>query len=82
MTITLTNDQQKRLEREVAEGRFTSVEDAVRAAVENLLPVDTSDLAWAKPFLDEARASLAEGESHKIEDVFAESDVWLKQRGT
>lgn len=81
MTITLKHDQQKLLEREVAAGRFTSVEDAVRAAVDNLLPADASDLAWTKPLLDEARVSLARGESLSVEDVFAESDSWLKQRG-
>jgi antitoxin ParD1/3/4 len=63
MTITLTPDQQKWLEAEVAAGRIPSVEEAVRLAVDHLLmPVDTTDLSWAKPYLDEARAQIARGE--------------------
>ena len=63
MTITLTPEQQKRLEAEVAAGRFASVEEAVRIAVATFLaPIDTTDLSWAKPYLDAARAELARGE--------------------
>ncbi len=63
MTITLTPEQQKWLEAEVAAGRFVSVEEAVRQAVaEFMLSIDTSDLDWAKPYLDEARAEIARGE--------------------
>ena len=82
MTITLTPEQQKWLETQVAAGRFVSIEEAVRLAVaELMLPVDTSDLSWAKPYLDEARASLARGESLSPQEVFAETDAWLKKRG-
>jgi Arc/MetJ-type ribon-helix-helix transcriptional regulator len=82
MTITLTSEQQKWLEAEVAAGRFASVEDAVRLAVAELMtPIDTSDLSWAKPYIDEAYASLARGEGIPAEQVFAELDARLKQRG-
>jgi len=83
MTITLTPEQQKRLEAAVAAGRFASVEDAVRLAVDHLVLTDTDldDLAWAKPYLDEARASIARGESVPAQEVFAETDAWLKKRG-
>ena len=65
MTITLTPEQQKRLEAAVAAGQFASVEEAVRWAVDHfvLTDADLADLSWAKPYLDEARASLARGES-------------------
>lgn len=63
MTITLTPELQKRLEAEVASGRFASVEEAVRLAVADfLVPLDTSDLAWAQPYLDEARSQIVRGE--------------------
>jgi Arc/MetJ-type ribon-helix-helix transcriptional regulator len=81
MTITLTPAQQKRLEGEVAAGRYASVEEAVGAAVDALMPLALRDLSWAKPYLDEARASLARGEGVSAEEAFAETDAWLKSRG-
>ena len=83
MTITLTLKQQKRLEAAVAAGQFASVEEAVRYAVDHLVltDADRDDLSWAKPYLDEARASLARGESVSPEEVFAATDAWFKKRG-
>jgi Arc/MetJ-type ribon-helix-helix transcriptional regulator len=70
MTITLTPEQQQRLEAEVAAGRFASVEDAVRLAVAEFLSlVDKNDLSWAKPYLDEARAQFDRGEYVEYDDV-------------
>jgi Arc/MetJ-type ribon-helix-helix transcriptional regulator len=81
MNITLRPDQQKWLEDEVAAGRLTSVDDAVRRLVDRfLMPADADD-SWVKPYLDEARASLARGEGIPAERVFAETDEWLKKRG-
>ena len=82
MTITLTPKQQAWLEAEVAAGHFTSVEEAVQVAVAELMrPIDTTDLSWARPYLDEARGSLDRGEGIPAEQVFAEIDARLKQRG-
>jgi Arc/MetJ-type ribon-helix-helix transcriptional regulator len=83
MTITLTPAQQKRLEAAVAAGQFASVEEAVRFAVDHMVLTDTErdDLSWAKPYLDEARAQIARGETVSPEEVFAETDAWLKKRG-
>ena len=83
MTITLTPGQQKRLEAAVAAGQFASVEEAVRFAVDHLVLTDAArdDLSWAKPYLDEARAQIARGETISLEEVFAETDAWLKMRG-
>ena len=81
MTITLTREQQEQIEAEVAAGRFASVEEAVRIAVAHFfMPVDTSDLSWAKPYLDEARASFARDGGIPAEEVFKETDAWLRQR--
>jgi Arc/MetJ-type ribon-helix-helix transcriptional regulator len=82
MKITLTPVQQKWLKAEVAAGRYASVEEAARAAVDALMPPDLRDLSWAKPYLDEARASLARGEGVSAEEVFRETDARLKSRGS
>jgi antitoxin ParD1/3/4 len=80
MTITLTPEQQKWLEAEVAAGRIPSVEEAVRLAVDHLLmPVDTDDLSWAKPYLDEARAQVARGEYVTLEEFNAHVEKRLKE---
>ena len=83
MTITLTPGQQKRLEAAVAAGQFASVEEAVRFAVDHMVlaDIERDDLSWAKPYLDEARAQIARGETVSLEEVFAETDAWLKKRG-
>lgn len=83
MTITLTPGQQKRLEAAVAAGQFASVEEAVRFAVDHMVltGIEREDLSWAKPYLDEARAQIARGETVSLEEVFAETDAWLKMRG-
>ena len=81
MTITLTPEQQKWLEAAVAAGEFASIEEAVRCAVDRMVIDEFGDLSWAKPYLDEARASIARGETVSPEEVFAETDAWLKKRG-
>ncbi|MEJ0078554.1 MAG: hypothetical protein WDO17_24560 [Alphaproteobacteria bacterium] len=79
MTITLTPKQQAWLEAEVAAGHFDSVEEAVQIAVAELMrPVDTTDLSWAKPYIDEARASLARGEFVTLDEFNAHVDEKLK----
>ncbi len=81
MTITLTPEQQSWLEAAVAAGQFASVEDAVRCAVDRMVIEEYGDLSWAKPYLDEARAQIARGETVSAAEVFAETDAWLKKRG-
>jgi len=81
MTITLTPEQLRWLEQQVAGGRFESVEDAVKLAVSGLMAIDTDDLAWAKPLVDEARASLARGEGMPAQSVRTEIDTLLKSSG-
>jgi Arc/MetJ-type ribon-helix-helix transcriptional regulator len=63
MTVTLTPEQMHWLEEAVAGGRFPSVEEAVRAAVDGFI-VDHKygDLSWAKPYIDEARQQVARGD--------------------
>jgi len=81
MTITLTPEQLRWLEQQVASGRFESVEDAVQLAVSGLMAVDSDDLAWARPLVDQARGSIADGKGVSAEAVKAEVDAYLKSIG-
>jgi Arc/MetJ-type ribon-helix-helix transcriptional regulator len=62
MNIKLPAELQKWLEDQVAAGHFGSVDEALALAVADLMAADTGDLAWAKPYVDQARASLARGD--------------------
>src|SRR3954451_3920816 len=63
MTVTLTPEQMRWLEEAVAQGRFSSVEEAVAVAVVGLqTSLEQDDLSWAKPYLDEAEARIERGE--------------------
>jgi antitoxin ParD1/3/4 len=62
MNIKLPPEQQKWLEAQVATGQFTSVDEALALAVAELMSMHDDDFAWAKPYIDEARASVARGE--------------------
>lgn len=71
MSITLTREQQAWLEQQVADGALPSVEDGVRSAVADLMAIAQDDLAWAKPYVDEARQSIARGNVVSGEDFLA-----------
>jgi len=77
MTITLNPSQQKWLEEQVAAGRFASIEDAVAVAIAELMEIESGDLAWAKPYVDEARDAVARGEAVSIDDAVADVDAHL-----
>ena len=62
-TIKLTPPQEAWLEAQVAAGRLPSIDDAVRSAVADLMTISNDDLAWAKPYVDEARASVGHGDA-------------------
>lgn len=85
MTITLTPEQQSWLENQVAAGRFPSVEDAVRMAVADLKAAESAetdhDLAWAKPYVDEAREAVARGEFMTLDEYRARMTKRLEGLG-
>lgn len=68
MNVTLPPEQQKWLEAEVAAGRFGSVDEALAVAVADLIAIGNDDLAWTRPYVDRARASVANGEGVSGED--------------
>jgi hypothetical protein len=76
--INLTPEQQRWLEAEVAAGRLPSVEDAVRMAVADFKAINTDDLRWAKPYVDDARQSVARNEVVSGEEFLKGLDDRLK----
>jgi antitoxin ParD1/3/4 len=65
MTISLTPEQQAWIAAHVARGDFASVEDAARQLIDERIAEraveEGDDLAWAKPYVDEALAEVARG---------------------
>jgi antitoxin ParD1/3/4 len=75
MNITLSPDQKKWLEAQVGAGHFSSVDNALAVAVAELMAINYDDLAWAKPYVDEARAAVARGEVAALEDALTDIDA-------
>ena len=72
MNIKLPQEQQKWLEAEVAAGRLASIEAALAATVADLMAAEDGDFAWAKPYVDEARAAIAQGEQVTLDEFRSE----------
>ena len=70
MNISLPKEQLKWLEAEVAAGRFSSIDEAIAVAVADLKALSEDDLAWAKPYVDQARDSVARGDVISGEEFF------------
>jgi Arc/MetJ-type ribon-helix-helix transcriptional regulator len=74
MTITLTPEQQARLNAYVERGDFSSIEEAARQLLDESIAerdAEEDDLAWAKLYVDEALGEAAKGnvitrEEHEI----------------
>ena len=70
MNISLPIEQQKWLEAEVAAGHFSSIDEALAVAVADLKSLLEDDLVWAKPYVDQARVSVARGDVMSGEEFF------------
>lgn len=68
MQISLTPEQREWLEAKVAAGQFDSLEEAATAAIADSMAGEIDDMAWAKPYVDEARAAVARGDVLTIEE--------------
>ena len=68
MQISLTPEQREWLEAKVAAGQFGSLEEAAAAAIADSMAGEIDDMAWAKPYVDEARAAVARGDVLTIEE--------------
>ncbi len=78
MKITLPTEQQKWLEAQVAAGSFASIDEALAVAVADLMAIQNDDLAWAKPYVDQARASVARGDLLSGEEFFKRLNLRLE----
>jgi len=74
MNITLPREQQEWLEAQVKAGAYDSVEDAVASILAEHMQLDFDDLEWAKPLVEEARASAERGETMTLEEYRAMMD--------
>ena len=75
MSIRLKPETEEWLKIQVAEGRFSSIEDAVEALVADdraHAELDATDLSWAKPYIEEGLADLAAGRTVPAEHVYTE----------
>jgi antitoxin ParD1/3/4 len=72
MPITLTPEQEAWIQAHIASGDFASIEEAARQLIDDriaeLAAVDDDDMEWAKPLLEEARASIARGDVLTLEE--------------
>ena len=72
MTITLKPDQEAWIKTRVASGDFASIEEAAHQLIDEALVaralVENDDMAWAKPYVDEALAEVARGEEITLEE--------------
>jgi antitoxin ParD1/3/4 len=78
MNIKLPAEQQEWIEAQVAAGHFESVDQALAVAVAELMAIHSDDLAWAKPYVDQARASVARGDVMSGEEYFQRLDERLR----
>jgi antitoxin ParD1/3/4 len=68
MIVTLTPEHEAWLRARVAKGDFASLDDAVREMLDARMVEESDDLAWAKPYVGEARAAVARGETISLEE--------------
>jgi antitoxin ParD1/3/4 len=70
--LSLTPEQQAWLDAHVARGDFASVEEAARQLIEERIAAreaeENDDLAWAKPYVDEALAEVERGDVLTLEE--------------
>jgi Arc/MetJ-type ribon-helix-helix transcriptional regulator len=78
MNITLPPEQRDWLEARVAEGHFDSIDEALSAAVADLMAVYGDDMTSATPFVDQARASVERGNVLSGEEYFERLDARLE----
>lgn len=70
MTVVLTPADHAWLTRQVAAGRFPSLEAALSAAIAELKAHDSvPDLAWAKPLVHASRAAIERGEGIPVDEA-------------
>ncbi len=77
MMIVLSPEHEQWLADRVAEGQYKSPEDAVRQIIGERIVLESEDFAWAKSYVDEARAAASRGEVVSLDDAIANIDAHL-----
>jgi Arc/MetJ-type ribon-helix-helix transcriptional regulator len=77
MQIQLRKEDEEWLLAQVAAGRFSSLDQAVAAAVDGLR-ADDEEMTWAEPLVAEGLAELDQGQAIPAEDVFAQIESRLR----
>jgi len=60
--IELTTEQRAWLDAHIESGEFASDGEALSRLIGERMVEEGADLAWAKPYVDEARSAVARGE--------------------
>ena len=81
MSITLHPKQMAWLESHVASGGFSSIEEAalhlIDERIAELEALEEDDFAWAKPYVEEAEAQIANGKFISLEEHEARVAAYL-----
>ena len=77
MNIVLPPEQERWLNARIAEGQFTSPDAAVQQMIAERMAFEADDFAWARPYVDEARAAVMRGEVVPLDDAIADIDTHL-----
>jgi hypothetical protein len=77
MNIFLPPEQERWLNARIAEGQFTSPDAAVQQMIAERMAFEADDFAWARPYVDEARAAVMRGEVVPLDDAIADIDAHL-----
>ncbi len=79
MNVVLKPEHETWLKARVASGEFDSIDDAVSQMLDArmLEEIENDDLAWAKPYVDEAREAVARGETITLEEHKARTAALL-----
>ena len=66
--MRLTTEQEAWLTAHIESGDFASPEDALAQFIDERIAEEADDMAWAKPYIEEAEAELARGEFLTLEE--------------
>ncbi len=78
MNVHLSPEHRKWLSDQVSAGTFASVDEALAWAIQGMIPVADDAMAWARPYLEKADASLARGEGISGDEFLAGLDRRLE----
>jgi len=77
MNIVLPPEQEQWLNARIADGQFVSQQAAVVQMIAERMAFEADDFAWARPYVDEARAAALRGEIVPLDDAIADIDAHL-----